>query len=348
LDLKETTRKLIDAFGVSGDEFRVAEIAADLMRPFVDRAEIDQFGNVTGYRLCGRVGAPKLLIDAHIDQIGFMVTEITEQGFLRFVAMGVDQRMLQSLELVVLTRSGQIPGVVCAIPAHQQKSGEEKKVLGPDDLVVDLGMSGETARKTVRVGDYMVFADPAVDLQGDTLCGKAIDDRSCLVSILHALELIKGKDLNCDLLALASTKEELGGHGAMGCAYTHNPDLAIALDVCHARTPDNCPADTVFEMGKGPVVVIGSNSRPLVARRVLEIARAKEIPYQVKAVPGSSGTNAWSMQLAREGVQTLIVSIPVKYMHTPAEMISMKDVENTGRLLSEICLAYDIKPREGQ
>ena len=293
MELKEKIKLLTRAYGVSGDEFAVSKIAAELMAPYVDRVEIDDFGNVTGYRSCGVPGAKKLLLDAHIDQIGFMVTDVTEEGFLRFIAMGVDQRMLLGSELRVLTKNhGDILGVVAAMPPHMQKAGDQKKSVPISEMVVDIGMTGDRAREMVQVGDYMVFAAEPFDMLSGGLCSKALDDRACLVCILHALELMKDKPLQVDL-------------------------------------------------GDGADISIGSNSHPGFARKVVEICRAKQVPHRVDACPSASGTNAWTMQMMQSGICTLVISLPLKYMHSPVEVLRMKDVDSVGRCLAEFAMSFD-------
>ena len=249
MELVNTIKSLTDRYGVSGDEFGVSAQAAELLRPYMDRVEVDKLGNVIGYRSCGREGAKKLLLDAHLDQIGFVITEVLEEGFCRFIGMGVDPRMLLGSELTVLTQDGPIPAVVSCIPPHLQKAGDNKKALPIEEMVLDLGMSGEKAKETVRVGDYAAFAGEAFQLKNDLLCGKSMDDRACFVCILLALEELKDKELDVDLIVLGSTKEEVGGHGARARAYLDAPDYAIAIDVCHARTGDNKPEDRVFDLG---------------------------------------------------------------------------------------------------
>lgn len=340
LTLTEQIKTLTAAYGVSGDEHRVARIAADLMRPLCDRVEIDDFGNVFGYRSCGIPGAKTLLLDAHIDQIGFLVTEVTKEGFLRFTTVGgVDQRMLLGSELTVLTENGPILGIVAAIPPHLQKAGDNKKSVPIPEMVVDIGMTGPQAAAAVKVGDFMAFANDAVELQGGALCGKAFDDRACLVCLLYALELLRGKPLAVDVVLSATTKEETGFNGGITAGYKLQPDFAIAVDVTHART-DDAP-DVLRRLGDGADITLGSNSNPKFARRVIEVARAKQIPHVVTATPAGSGTNAWPIQMQGRGVTTLVVSLPLKYMHSPVEMLRMSDVESVGKLIAAFIEGFD-------
>ena len=340
MTLTDKIKRLTAVYGVSGDEFRVAKIAAEMMAPYCDRVEIDDFGNVLGYRDCGIPGAKTVMLDAHIDQIGFLITEVTEEGFLRFTTVGgVDQRMLLGSELTVLTKKGPILGIVAAIPPHLQKDGDDKKSVPIPEMVVDIGMTGEQAKKAVRVGDYMAFANDAMELQGDALCGKAFDDRACLVCLLHTMDLLQGKPLAVNVVVSASTKEETGFQGGISAGFKVQPDYAIAVDVTHARTGD--APQVIVKLGDGPNVDMGSNSNPKFAKRVIEVARAKQIPHIVTSCPAGSGTNAWPIQMQGQGVTTLVVSLPLKYMHSPVEMLRMSDVKNVGKLLAAFIETFD-------
>lgn len=340
MNLAEMIKKLTCAYGVSGDEFRVSRIAAEMMEPYFDRVDIDDFGNVLGRKDCGIPGAKTLLLDAHIDQIGFLVTEVTREGFLRFTTVGgVDQRMLLGSELTVLTKKGPILGIVAAMPPHLQKAGDNKKSVPIPEMVVDIGMTGEQAQKAVRVGDFMAFANDAMELQGDALCGKAFDDRACLVCLLYAMELLKGKPLAVNLVLAASTKEETGFQGGIATAFRVKPDFGIAVDVTHARTGD--APNVICKLGDGADITLGSNSNPRFARRMIEVARAKKIPHFVSATPSASGTNAWPMQMQGQGVTTLVVSLPLKYMHSPVEMLRMCDVKSVGKLIAAFIETFD-------
>ena len=182
MNVKETIRQLTHLYGVSGDEFRVSKLAAEMMKPLCDRVEIDDFGNVYGWRDAEKPGAKTVQLDAHIDQIGFIITDVTDEGFLRFAPVGgVDQRMLLGSELTVLTRDGQERlGVVAAMPPHLQKTGEQKNSVPIADMALDVGMDGEQAKEVFHVGDFAAFANDMLELQGDAICGKAFDDRACL------------------------------------------------------------------------------------------------------------------------------------------------------------------------
>ena len=339
MDLLLNLRALTSEYGVSGDEARVSQVASRLLSEYAETS-CDEFGNLTGIIPCGKENAPRLMLDAHIDQIGFFVTEITKDGFLRFIPVGgVDPRMLPGSELTVLTsKHGNIRGVVGAVPPHVQ-TGDTSDALSVSDMTVDIGMTGAEARSVVSVGDYMCFSGDAVTLLNGRVASKALDDRACFLCILYALKLLKGKKLNVDLLISASTKEELGGHGAQFLSERFSPDFAIAVDVCHAKT-DDAP-DLECTLSKGAAVSIGSNSRPEFAEKVIAAAKKHGIPYQVSACPGRSGTNAWSIQPSNNGVCTLVLSLPLKYMHSPVETLDMEDVKNCGKLLAAFISDFD-------
>ena len=340
MELFTKLKLLTDPNGASGDEFSASEAAAELLRRYTDNVEIDAFGDVIGLIPCGDENAPTLMLDAHLDQIGFLVTEITKDGFLRFVMVGgVDGRMLPGSELCVITRRhGVIRGIVGAVPPHLQKgAGKQTDAISMDDMTVDIGMTGEQARSVVSIGDYMCFSGSAMALQHDFVTSRSLDDRACFLCILHALELLKDKKLPVNLLICGSTKEELGGNGAQYVAERFKPEYAIAVDVTHAKTAD--AQDVRGELAKGPDVSIGFNSRPDFAEKVIETAKKHNIPYQTAACPGRSGTNAWSIQPA--GVKTLVLSLPLKYMHSPVEVLRLCDVENTGALLAAVISELD-------
>lgn len=341
MELKDKLKLITNAHGVTGDEFRASKVAAELIAPYVDKVDIDRFGNVTGFRSCGKPGAKSILLDAHIDQVGFNVTEITERGFLRFADIGVDPRMMPNAEVWVFTKDGMLPGIVSVLAPHMVKRSEEKNAIPMNKLCVDLGLTPEEVKKRVRVGDYMVFRNETFDLAGDAVCGRAMDDRACFICILRAMELLKDEDLPVDVYVTGSTKEEIGGHGGQAVAYRANPDFAIALDVTHAKT-DDAP-DVGIALGEGVDIVTGPNSRPEFAQLAAEVARAKEIPFKFSCAPSNTGTHARTIQLQRNGITTLLLSLPLRYMHSPVEVLRMCDIEAVAKLLAEL-----IKVMEGR
>ena len=317
--------------GPSGFERAVAEQAVELMRPYVDEAAVDRFGNAIGVRLCGRPGAKKLLLDAHLDEIGLIVTGV-EEGFLRFRTIGgVDPRMLPDRELTVMTQPP-ILGVVACLPPHVLQAEDMKKSIPIDDLRVDVGMSQEQAEAAIPIGTPMVFRGGSFALDGDKLCGKSMDDRSCFVTLLRAAELLRDRELDVDLYLLGSTREEVSGAGATVGTWAVQPDFCVAVDVTHGKTPDG-PADKAFAIGGGPAIGVGPNMTRWMTNRMLAKAKERQIPYQLEVMSGHTGTNGWEMQISREGVATSVLSLPLKYMHSPIEVLSLADMEQVAALL---------------
>jgi len=333
LDIHEVLRELSMTAGPSGFEQTVAQRAARLMMPYVDEVGTDALFNVFGIKRSKKEGARKLLFSAHLDEIGLMVTKI-EDGFLRFRTIGgIDPRILPAKEIKVLT-DPPVFGVIGALPPHLQTKDENKKPIPLEKLSIDVGMTQEEAEKLIPIGTPAVFAEKAVELQPPYFSGKAMDDRACFVILLRMLELLKDEELDVDLIVQASSQEEVGARGATVGAFRHNPDYAIAVDVTHGQTPD-APKDRTFKLGGGACISMGPNTNRKLAKTLIKLAKANEIPWQPEVMEGRTGTDAWPMQVTQKGVATAVVSLPLKYMHTPAEVINTDDLENAAKLLSE-------------
>ena len=325
--MRQALERLCTCTAPSGFEGPAAAVAAELLRPLVDEVSIDRMGNVLGVRRSKTPGAPKLLLDAHLDEIGLIVTGV-EDGFLRFRSIGgVDPRMLPGRELVVLT-DPPLRGLV-ACPA----GGDEDKSVPLNELYVDVGLSQEEAERAVPVGTPMVYRAGCFPLGEDQMCGKSMDDRACFVTLLRAAELLRDKELDVELHILGSTREEVSGAGAVVGTWAVAPDFCVAVDVTHGKTPDG-PADKTFELGGGPAIGVGPNMTRWMTERMIAKAKEHGIPYQMEIMSGHTGTNGWEMQISREGVATSVLSLPLKYMHTPVETLSLADMEGVAQLLA--------------
>ena len=325
--MRQALERLCTCTAPSGFEGPAAAVAAELLRPLVDEVSIDRMGNVLGVRRSKTPGAPKLLLDAHLDEIGLIVTGV-EDGFLRFRSIGgVDPRMLPGRELVVLT-DPPLRGLV-ACPA----GGDENKSVPLNELYVDVGLSQEEAERAVPVGTPMVYRAGCFPLGEDQMCGKSMDDRACFVTLLRAAELLHDKELDVELHIMGSTREEVSGAGATVGTWAVAPDFCVAVDVTHGKTPDG-PADKTFALGGGPAIGVGPNMTRWMTERMIAKAREHSIPYQLEIMSGHTGTNGWEMQISREGVATSVLSLPLKYMHTPVETLSLADMEGVAQLLA--------------
>jgi len=330
LDIQTTLEQLCAACGPSGFEGPVAELAQTLLKPMVDEVYTTRLGSVVGVRRCGKENALRLLLDAHLDEIGLLVTG-QEEGFLRFRTIGgVDPRMLCDREVTLLTDPPTY-GIVTCMPPHLPSREEMDKSIPIRDLFIDIGYKGDEVR--VPVGTPGTFRGGCTGLGETQFCGKALDDRACMVTILRALELLEGKELDVDLYVLFSTREEVSAAGAAAAVWQITPQMCIAVDVTHGETPDG-PKDKTFKLGGGPAIGIGPNMTRWMSRRLCQLAECEQIDYQREVMEGHSGTNAWPIQISREGVATAVVSLPLKYMHTPIEVVSAADMESVARLLA--------------
>ena len=319
--------------GPSGFESPVAEAAARLLEGVMDEVCIDKMGSVLGVRRCGKENAPKLLLDAHLDEIGFIITG-HEDGYLRFAPLGgVDPRMLPDRELTILTKPP-VYGVVACLPPHIQTSSDMDKSLPIRELWLDVGMEQEEAEKYIPIGTPAVYRTGCVPLGKKMLCGKALDDRACFAILVDALERLKGEELDVDVYLLGSTQEETHSTGAITTTYGVCPELCVAVDVTHGDSPD-APKDLTFKLGGGPVIGIGPNCTRWMSERLKRCAKELEMDVQLEIMSGHTGTNAWDMQIIREGVATAVLSLPLRYMHTPVETAHLDDMENTAALLAQ-------------
>lgn len=332
MELTELTKTLCGLPGPSGFESGVYDFIADYIRPFADEVRTDAMGNLLAVKRCGSPGAKKLLFDAHMDEIGFIVTA-AEKGFLRFASLGgIDPRVLPAAEVRVLAPEGPLFGVIDTMPPHALKPGDSDKVVPVDKLCIDAGLTQEEAEKRVPPGTAAVFAMDFGALGDGGVCGKALDDRSCAAIVVKAFEELSAQKLNVDLILLISTQEEVGGRGAVTGAYTADPDYAIAVDVTFDKAADGKNIATALR--KGAAVGIGPNMNRAMTEDILRIAEERGIPYQIEVCPGRSGTNAEEIQVARFGVATALISLPVRYMHTPVETARVEDMESVLRLIT--------------
>ena len=342
--MKELIKKLSDMQGISGYENRINEKIKDMLLEVSDNVYIDTLGNVIAEKKCGKENAKKVLIEAHMDEIGLMVKDIEENGFLTVVNIGgVDQRILPSAEVIVHGKRD-IKGVIGAKPPHLQADGEEEKSSKLKDMAVDTGLPAEEVKKLVSIGDSITMKANCTELLGDKMSGKSLDDRASIAAVITVLRNLKNENLDVDVYAVLAVKEEVGGFGAMTATYSINPDIAIAIDVCHGITPDN--SKDAYEIGEGCVITVGPNIHPKISDRLIATAKEKDIKNQLEAEGGNTGTDAWVMQVIGEGIPTGLLSIPLRYMHTSVETISVADCKAVSDLLVEFIKGLDDRLEE--
>ncbi len=331
METEQILNRLCAVGAPSGFEGPAVQAARELLEPLMDQVWTDRMGSLVGVRRCGRPGAKKLLLDAHLDEVGLVVTG-HKDGFLRFKANGVDIRMLPDREVTVLTEPPML-GVVACLPPHVLSVEERENAPELKDLFVDVGLSQEEAERRIPVGTPVVYRAGFGPLGTRQVHAKALDDRACFAALVRTAELLQNKELDVDLYILGSVCEEFNGVGAKVGAQALAPDFCVAVDVTFGKTPD-CTKDETCVMGGGPAVGIGPNMTRWMTRRMLEKADAERLAVQKEVMERSSGTNAWPMQIANEGVATAVLSIPLKYMHTPVEVVELSDIEDCARLLA--------------
>ena len=335
MSLNTNLEKLSNACGVTGRETQVRELMTLLMTPYADEIQVDRMDNVIAIKK-GKAKAPKIMLAAHMDEVGLMVKTITKDGFLQFSKMGgIDDRILPAQKVTVYTKKGERPGIIGSKPPHIQKEEERKKILAYDDLFIDIGAENkeDATKMGVSIGDSIAFDIKYTNLGNDTVIGKAFDNRAGCITMVEALKLLGQTD--CTVCAVGTVQEEVGLRGAATAAFGVDPDLAIALDVTIAGdVPGVREFDTTVKMGKGPALTISDSgliTHPKVLRWLMESAEEQKIPFQIESgLLGS--TDAARISLTRQGIPCGNVSIATRYIHSPVGMLSLKDIENSARL----------------
>ena len=357
MDPVQLLRDLSQASGLSGYEQQVCDVARQAFEPYADALRTDALGNLIALRqgtcapgtcapgTCApgarSQGAPlrSIMLAAHTDEIGLMVTGY-DGAFLRVTRVGgVDVRTLLGQEVLVHgTRP--LVGIIGSRPPHVLPPSEWDKPVPLDKIHVDVGLPAEKVREVVRVGDLVTLRREFLELAEGYVSGKSLDDRAGVVSLAVCLEVLSTMRHSWDVYAVATSQEEVGLRGALVSAYGIAPDIAIAVDVGFGAQQGVSENESV-NMDGGPAVARGPNIHPLMFERLTDTARKVELPYQVEVAAGATGTDAWAIQVARQGIPTALLSIPLRYMHTSVETACMKDIVRTGRLMALFIAGLD-------
>ena len=321
--------KLCNACAVSGDEGEVRKIVLDEVKPFADKVTVDAMGNVLVTKLGQSKNRLRVMLDAHMDEVGFILVDEDGDGIYRFQTIGgIDPRNL--LGKPVLVGKEHLPGVIGTKPAHLLEAGEHKRKPSVDSLRIDLGPNGKE-----KPGEWAAFATKFKRV-GPSIMAKAIDDR---IGVATLIELVKHAPKKIDLLAAFTVQEEVGLRGAKVAGYTFDPDLAIAIDSTPAYDlPTHDGSENHFyntKLGCGPAIYIYNSATiddPRLVRFLKETAESEGIPYQIRQ-PGGGGTDAGAIQRTRAGVSVVSVSVPGRYAHTPIGLCRLEDWQNTLKLL---------------
>lgn len=327
--MKDTLKKLCAAYGATGRESCVARVIEEMVKPYVDETRVDALGNLIAVRK-GREGGRRIMLAAHMDHIGFVVSAIDEKGFVRVGSVGGVSKVNSQNRRVVFENG--VSGVLSGeLENHDVTDGNMTKMF------IDLGVSSrEEAEKLVQLGDVAVYAPDVFELAGGLMAGPAMDNRAGCAVVVEALKVL-GETRN-EVVAVFTTQEEVGLRGAKAAAYEVNPDVGIALDVTLCGDTPKGPKIAV-KMGAGIAVKILDRSvicHPGVVRELEEAAERAGAAWQ-REVLTSGGTDAGAIQAVRSGVPCGVLSIPCRYVHSAAETVSLKDMENGVKTLAEFC-----------
>lgn len=333
---RDYLKSLVETHGSAGYEQEVQAAFRERLKGACVSVTTDVMGSVIG-RVKKSKG-PRVLLDGHADEIGFLVQHIDDDGYLFLTPSGGwDMEVVISQRVLVHTSSGPVPGVIGKKAIHLMSPEERKKKSELHQLWVDIGAKkAEEAKAKVAIGDPVTMNAWFQELLGDRAVAKSFDNRAGLFCVSETLRSVDKRKLKADLYGVSAVQEEIGLRGAVTATYAIEPAVAIAIDVTHALDiPDsNKRKSPDLELGKGPVVVRGPNVNPKVFERLVEVGRKKKIPFQIAASGRGTGTDANVIQLSRSGVATGLVAIPLRYMHNPCEMLELSDLDNAVRLLT--------------
>ncbi len=339
LNTTEFLKELISTPGLSGFESSVAKIIKERWMPLTDEINQSTLGSLHGLKR-GTGKKRSIMIATHMDAIGLIVSKVKGE-FLHVANLGgVDIRVLPGQAVTVHAENGDLPGVIVQPPAHLLPEGEVKEAIALKHLLIDLGLSARQVAQKVQIGDTISFATEPTEMSGSLLAGHSLDNRASVVALTLCLEELQSREHVWDVWAAATVQEEIGHMGAGTSAFQIRPNVAIAVDVTFAKGP-GAGGWEAFELGSGPTLGWGSVNHPFLYEQFKELAGKLEMPIGTEILPGRSGTDGDDLQIAAEGIPTLVISIPIRYMHTPVEMIATKDIQRTARLLSEFITMLD-------
>ena len=335
---KDFLRDLISKISPSGFEDDAVRLWEQRMRLYTKDTHIDVNGN--GIARLGKGTGPKIMLAAHIDEIGYMVKYISKEGYLYFAPIGgIDYHIIPGQRVWLKTGKGIVLGVIGRKPVHLVESQERDKVSKIEQMFIDIGVDSEKkAKKIVAIGDCAV---PAVGLEfinDATIIGRGFDDKIGVFVMCETIREISKKKLHCEVCGVATVQEEIGLRGVRPAAYDLAPDVAIVLEVAFATDVPEIDKRKVgdIKIGGGPVICRGPNVNPKLFKAAVETAEKEKIPYQIEGVERATGTDANVIQLTRSGVPSMLITVPNRYMHTPIELVNVRDVAQTVRLTTAV------------
>lgn len=338
-DSKDFLKRLVETPSPSGYEHDVQKLVRDRIAPWCETVRTDLMGNVFGIR--NPNGKPRMMLAGHCDQIGFIINYITDGGFLHVDPIGgVDPVVATSQRVSIMTKNGLVPGVVGRKAIHLMDDEDKKKVPKMHELYVDIGArSKEEALKLVAYGDAGIFLQPYIELANNRAVAMAFDNKMGTWIVTEVLRLLHGREMEACVVGVSTVQEEIGLRGAIASAFSSEAQIGIALDVAHGTDTPGIEKKRAgdFHIGKGPMIARGANINPRVFELLVTVAEEEKIPVQIAPAARGTGTDANVMQTSRGGMATGLLSVPLRYMHTPNELLSLDDLENTARLLAAFC-----------
>ena len=306
----------------------------NLMAPLVDECYTDASGSIIGVRKAVLPNAKKIMLDAHLDEIGLIVTKIDDNGFVHFTNLAGFSPVSLPATMVTVKGTRPLPGIVATLPPHLLTAEEQKQTIPMKKLVIDIGYSAEKARLLVKVGDPIILRQSCADLMNNRVCGKALDNRAGVAVLLDVLYNLRKMPLPVDLYTVFSAGEEFSGFGARHAANALAPDEAVVVDVTHGASP-NTPKEKAFALGSGAVIGLAPILNGDVTNRLLSLCEQYQIVHAREAMSGRTGTNSDCIAASQRGVPTGLVSIPLRYMHSGCEVVDLADMKECSRLITQ-------------
>ena len=329
-------KRIVDTPGPSGYEQQVQKVFRERVSAYADEVHTDILGSVIAAK--NPQAHPRVMLAGHADEIGFIVRYINDEGFLYFGQIGGHDAIVAVGQRVhVHTTSGPILGVLGRKAVHLLEQSERDKVPKTDELWIDLGMtSRKEVEEFVQIGDCVTYAQDLQRLHGNRATARSFDNKMGCFIVAEAMRLLQGKTLHCGVYGVANVQEEIGLRGARTASFGIDPLVGIATDVGHAMDFPGADKKKVgdIKLGAGPVIGRGANINPKVFEMLVQTAKNLSMPYQIEAFGGGTGTDANAMQISRAGMATGLISVPLRYMHTPCEVMALEDIENAAALMA--------------
>lgn len=332
MDLMKYLSNITTVPGTSGYEAPVAQAFESLFAPLCDEVTVDGTQSMVGVQL-GKKHGPRVMLCAHIDEVGLMTTDVEEDGSVRFLSLGVAAQTLPAQEVTILAKDGPIYGIIGAVPPHLTGSGERNKVTPVEELFIDTGLSVDEVKRRVPAGTPVQLVGRTMEIAGGHVASKTLDDRACAGILLMCAEELKNRIHDADVFYVLSAREERDSFGAQMAAEQIKPDLAVILDVTHGTMPGCAEGETVSL--DATAISCGPNTHRKLAAYIKECAEKLNMKTVCDVAPGNTYTDAWEVQIACEGVPCVVLSLPIKYMHTTVELGSLDLMRAQARLICE-------------